>query len=101
MNNATKVVAGVIALTAFVVAGIAGLGAGNAAEITLIRAIFAMFICYFAGLPLGMICEHVIQEHITDYAAGHPDSGTTSTGGTSGSKRPEGSPIVDEEVIVV
>ncbi len=72
MNGPAKLIAGIVALTGFIVAAIAGLGAGNAAETTLIRCIVAMFVCYFAGLPLGMVCEHVIEEHVKAYIAKNP-----------------------------
>lgn len=59
-------------MTGFVVAAVAGLAAGNAAETTLLRCIVSMFVCYFAGLPLGMVCEHVIDEHLRNYIANKP-----------------------------
>ena len=69
MNRSTKLVACVTALTAFVVAAIAGMGVGNTAETTLLRAILAMFVCYFAGLPLGLICDMVVEEHVKEYTS--------------------------------
>ncbi len=72
MNGPAKLIAGIIALTGFVIAAVAGLAAGNAAETTLLRCIIAMFVCYFAGLPLGMVCEHVIEEHVKAYIAKNP-----------------------------
>jgi ABC-type proline/glycine betaine transport system permease subunit len=64
----------VTALTAFVVASIAGMGVGNTAETTLLRAIVAMFVCYFAGLPLGMICDLVVEEHVKEYTHTKPSA---------------------------
>ncbi len=75
MNGPAKLIAGIIALTGFVVAAVAGLAAGNAAETTLLRCIVSMFVCYFAGLPLGMVCEHVIEEHMKNYIAKKPVPG--------------------------
>ena len=72
MNGPAKLIAGIIALTGFVIAAVAGLAAGNAAETTLLRCIIAMFVCYFAGLPLGMVCKHVIEEHVKAYIAKNP-----------------------------
>jgi hypothetical protein len=97
----TKIVAGILALSAFAVAAIAGLGVGNSAEVTLMRAMLAMFICYFAGLPLGKICEHVIQEHITLYITNHPVKSPTATGGDANSGKPESETKVEEKPAVV
>lgn len=72
MNGPAKLIAGIVALTGFLVAAVAGLAVGNAAETTLLRCIVAMFVCYFAGLPLGMVCEHVIEEHVKAYIAKNP-----------------------------
>lgn len=101
MSNPTKLVAGIIALTGFVVAAIAGLGAGNAAETTLLRCIITMFVCYFAGLPLGMVCEHVINEHLKEFMSKNPVplAALVEADGADSAVKAEAN--VEEEVLIV
>ena len=59
----SKVMAGCVALAAFAIAIFAGLAAGNAAGLVLLRALMAMILCYPVGLIAGLICEHVVAMH--------------------------------------
>ncbi len=68
----TKVIAGSLGLTAFAIAVVAGLFAGNESTEILIRALISMLLCYVLGLVLGAIGERTIEEHIRDYIAARP-----------------------------
>jgi uncharacterized protein involved in response to NO len=72
VNNEGKVVAAVFALSAFAVALIAGLGAGNDTTTVLSRALGALLICQIIGLIAGLIIERVIREHEARYRADNP-----------------------------
>jgi putative Mn2+ efflux pump MntP len=61
---ASKAVAGCFALAAFAVAVVAGIAAGNPPTSILIRALMAMLICYPLGMMIGLVCQHVIEQHI-------------------------------------
>lgn len=59
----SKVIAGCLALAAFAIAILAGLVAGNAPGLVLVRALMAMILCYPVGFIIGMICERVMAMH--------------------------------------
>jgi tetrahydromethanopterin S-methyltransferase subunit C len=59
----SRVMAGCLALAAFAIAIFAGLAAGNAAGLVLVRALMAMILCYPVGFIIGMICQRVIEMH--------------------------------------
>ena len=61
---ASRAVAGCFALAAFAVAVVAGLAGGNAPSAILVRALIAMVVCYPMGLVIGLVCQHVIEEHV-------------------------------------
>ncbi len=61
---ASRAVAGCFALAAFAVAVVAGLAGGNAPSAILVRALIAMIVCYPMGLVIGLVCQHVIEEHV-------------------------------------
>jgi hypothetical protein len=61
---ASRAVAGCFALAAFAVAVIAGLAGGNASSSILVRALIAMIVCYPVGLIIGLVCQHVIEDHV-------------------------------------
>ncbi len=63
-GGASKAVAGCCALAAFAVAVVAGVAGGNAPTSILFRAMIAMIVCYPLGLTVGLICQHVIEQHI-------------------------------------
>ncbi len=58
------------ALTAFAVAILAGLFAGNAADLILQRAILALLLCYPVGLFFGMVCRRIVEDHARSLADG-------------------------------
>jgi len=72
LRTEAKVVATVFALSAFAVAVIAGLYAGNAAGTVLWRAIIAMLVCQVLGMFAGSLIERIITEHAARYSAEHP-----------------------------
>lgn len=98
MISPGKVVAGSFGLSAFAVAVIAGLGAGNTASDVLIRALVAMVVCYFIGTLLGGVGERTVSEHVRQYIEGRvvpdarsvpsvpPVKDTGTTGGKDGGK---------------
>ncbi len=61
---ASRAVAGCFALAAFSVAVVAGLAGGNAPSSILVRALIAMIVCYPVGLVIGLVCQHVVEEHV-------------------------------------
>jgi hypothetical protein len=65
-------IAAVFALTAFAVALLAGLAAGNGATRVLTAAVVSLFICHLVGLALGAIAERVVKEHVESYRAARP-----------------------------
>lgn len=60
----TGTIAGCFALAAFAVAVVAGLAGGNPSASILLRALSAMIACYPIGLVIGMVCQHVVREHL-------------------------------------
>lgn len=64
MGNPTKVIAGSVGLTAFALAVIAGLAAGNTTPHILTRALVSMIVVYTIGMVLGLIGERTIHEHL-------------------------------------
>ena len=63
------VIAACFALSAFLVAIMAGLAAGHPAVTVLVRACGAMILCYPAGLIVGMLCQRVLSWHADDSKA--------------------------------
>jgi hypothetical protein len=59
-----KVIAGCFGLSAFAVAIIAGIAAGNSLAHVLMRALIATVVCYPIGVIVGLICARVISEHV-------------------------------------
>jgi amino acid transporter len=70
--SATNLVAGSVALGAFIVSVIAGLAAGGSPVGILTRAMTAMFVCYFVGLGVALIGSFAVREHVDRYKAERP-----------------------------
>lgn len=81
VNNSSRYIAAIFGLTGFVVAAVAGLVAGNPSETVLMRAILAMFACYFCGLPLGAAASWAIEQYIKSFKK--PTGSPTSGGGAA------------------
>ena len=60
----SRMIAAIFALAAFVVAVVAGLGAGNPASRVLVVAITGLVVCYVLGSVAGAIGEWVVSEHV-------------------------------------
>lgn len=59
------------ALTAYAVAVIGGLAAGNPAGAVMVRGMVAMLICYLAGLALASAAMTAVGEHLADSERAH------------------------------
>ncbi|MEM7229565.1 MAG: hypothetical protein AAF432_12210 [Planctomycetota bacterium] len=79
---AGKVIAGCFALTAFAVAVLAGLFAGNPMLEILTRALIIMCICYPVGFLVGLAIDHVIAQHVREHAEANPAPDTSSIDGS-------------------
>ncbi len=62
MNSLTKVIAGVLGLSGFGIAVLAGLFAGNEGGTVLLRGVIAMAICYLVGVVVGAIGERTVRD---------------------------------------
>lgn len=71
-RGAAKVVAACFALAAFGVAVVSGLAIGNSAARILGRALAVMIVCYPIGWMVGLICQHVIDEHVRAHKQANP-----------------------------
>jgi putative Mn2+ efflux pump MntP len=69
---ATKTIAVSLALTAFAVAVVAGLMAGNPAAHVLKVALFSMIVCHVVGVFVGMISEHAVSDYIAQVQRANP-----------------------------
>ncbi len=56
----------------FSAALVLGLVAGNSAYTVLRRALLASAACWFAGWLVGRIAEHIVDQNVKAYKAGHP-----------------------------
>jgi putative Mn2+ efflux pump MntP len=75
LGIATKVIAASMALSAFAVAIVAGLAAGNPARSVLFNAVVSMIVCQILGLFIGAFAERAIADHMKAYKAAHPIPG--------------------------
>ncbi len=71
-DRPAKVIAGSLGLTAFAIAVVAGLAAGNEPTEILLRALSSMMACYVLGMVLGAIGQHTIEEHVHQYIVARP-----------------------------
>lgn len=71
VNSTVKVMAASFALTAYAVAIIGGLAAGNPAGPVMVRAVVAMLICYLVGLALASAAMTAIREHLEESERAH------------------------------
>ena len=71
-HSTGRVIAGLFALAAFGVAMISGLASDNPASSVLARALWTMFISYPVGWIVGMICQHVIGDHLKIHKEANP-----------------------------
>ena len=71
-TDITSVVAGVFALSAFMVALLAGLLGGTDVSVILVRAIMALIVCYPVGLLAGALLSKDIEGGLRDHAQANP-----------------------------
>ncbi len=99
---AASTIAGCFALAAFAVAIVAGLAAGNPPHSVLWRAMVALVVCYPAGLAVGLVAQHIVDQHIEGHRAANPDTppGDEFEDDAMPNVDEHGNPT-DEEVLVV
>jgi hypothetical protein len=68
----TKLIAAALALSAFAIAILAGLAAGNPAPRILSQAIVCMLACQVIGWGVGLAGERVVAEHLESIRAPRP-----------------------------
>lgn len=90
----TKVAASCMGLSAFAIAIVAGLGAGNPAEEILSRAIVAMAVMYALGQALGSMGERAIDQRLAQHRQENPVSGRGAQAADAGA------PLDDEPIPV-
>ena len=71
-GSVTRVIAGCFALAAFATAIVVGSATDNPASLVVTRALIAMLVCYPLCLLIGLVCHHVVMEHVTAHEAAHP-----------------------------
>ena len=71
-HSTGRVIAGLFALATFGVAMISGIASDNPASSVLARALWTMFISYPVGWIVGMICQHVIGNHLKIHKEANP-----------------------------
>jgi hypothetical protein len=75
LGIATKVIAASLALSAFAIAIVAGLAAGNPARTVLVHALVSMIVCQMVGLIAGALAERAVLQHLAAYRAVRPVPG--------------------------
>ncbi len=101
MGVASKAIAGCFALAAFSVAVIAGLASENSAASILMRALFAMVVCYPVGLLVGFVCRHVIEQHLDESPETSEETSEETATGSEPAEQSAESAEKSEDVIVV
>jgi tetrahydromethanopterin S-methyltransferase subunit C len=98
---AASTIAGCFALSAFTVAIVAGLASGNPALSVLWRAIVALLVCYPLGFAVGMVAQHLVQQHIDAHRRAHPEAPNQRDAAETASNLDEHGNPTDEEVLVM
>lgn len=65
---ATKVMASSCGLSGFAIGVVAGLSAGNPADVILTRAMISLLACYFVGWMVGAVIERLYRDGVRAYA---------------------------------
>lgn len=71
-NRSPRIIAAALGCAAFAIACVAGMAAHNPSNVVLSRALWALGICYVAGLALGAMGDIIIAQHIALYAKKNP-----------------------------
>lgn len=99
---AAGTVAGCFALAAFAVAIVAGLATGNPPHVVMWRALLALVACYPVGLAVGLVAQHIVEQHVEAHRVANPDtSDGDETPPAAGLAVDEHGNPTDEEVLVV
>jgi len=72
VNRSPKIIAAALGCSAFAIACVSGLAAHNPSNVVLTRALWALIMCYIAGLILGAIGELIVAQHLALYAKKNP-----------------------------
>lgn len=72
MERSAQTVATCLALSAYAIAMIAGIGAQNPVLLVMRRGLVVLVLGYAIGLAIGTIVEHILREHIAGYQAKRP-----------------------------
>lgn len=65
-QRTSNIIGGLLGLTGFATAVVAGLAAGNPAGQVLIRALVSMLLCSLIGAILGGVAQHAVADHIKE-----------------------------------
>ena len=98
-HSTGRVIAGLFALASFGVAMISGLASDNPASSVLARSLMVMFVSYPVGWIVGLICQHVIDDHLTIHQQANP--ALDSTLEFPASLQPPKEAEKDEEILTV
>lgn len=71
-KRSPRIIASALGCAAFAIACVSGLAAHNPSNVVLTRALWALAVCYVAGLILGSIGDVIIAQHIALYAKKNP-----------------------------
>ncbi len=82
----TKIVAACIALAAFVVSIVAGLGVDNPTDVILSRALMSMAGGFVVGMFVGLFSERIVREVIASSVNGSPTTAGVRGGGDRSSR---------------
>ena len=93
----SRVVASSIAISAFTIAIVAGLAAGNDPSAVLQRAIIATVGSYLAGIFLSAVAAHVVVEHLSGVRAGRRTSEAEAAAGPAAATSMDGARIVEKK----
>lgn len=67
-----RVIASSFSLACFAAACLLGAAAGNSIETIIIRAGWAMVLCYVVGLAVGALIQRTVDAHVADFKLRHP-----------------------------
>lgn len=81
MYRPARMASAIVALTAFALAVVVGIAAGNPGEQVLFRAIVCMFVGQIVGWGVGTAAEVALREHIHAFRATRPVPGVPPVSG--------------------
>lgn len=96
---AGSTIAGVFSITAFVVALLSGVVAGNEPLSVVSRAFLALLLCYPIGFAVGLVLQRVIDDHIREHQERHPAPDSEAVLGGAGVEA--AAPAEDDAILEV